>query len=246
MSDIAAVIAARLGALYAQISGVNERAVAAAADLIADAVRDDRVVHAFGPGAHSQLGIQEIFYRPGMLAAIAPTIDEGTLLTAGAVRSTRAERTPGRADALVAASGVGPGDVAILVNTAGVNATVIETARAVHARGATLIGYSSTASEEAVPPRHPSRFSPGAALSTECDVHVDTCVPPGDAEAIPGEATAIPLAVAAQSFALLWTFTQSARLLADAAPVWASSYAAGGDARNAELLAKYAPRVAAL
>lgn len=245
MSELAAAIAGRLGALYAEISAANDTSVPNAARIIARAVRQDRVVHTFGPGAHSQLGIQEIFYRPGMLAAISPVIDEATLLTAGAAHSTRAERTGGRGERLVEAGGVGEGDIALLVNTSGVNATVIETARAIKARGAFLIGYSSRACEDAVPPQHPARFEPGAALSRLADLHIDTCAPAGDAAHLPGGGV-IPLATAAQSFALLWTFAESAGLLGDAAPVWASSYAPGGDEHNSQLLSRYATRVAAL
>lgn len=246
MTGLGSTIATRIGALYAEIIAANVDGVPRVAQRIAAAVREDRLVYAFGPGAHSHLGIQDVFYRPGVLAALSPVIDEGTLLTHGARASTRAERTPGRGEEIVASSGIGPGDVALVVNTTGVNATVVEIARAITARGAEAIGFSSLACERAVGADHPGRLEPGAALSTLTAAHVDTCVPPGDVEVIDGGPAGIPLATAAQSFALTWTLAESARLLGPGAPVWASSYSDGGDGHNAALVSRYAHRVAAL
>lgn len=246
MTGLGSTIAARVGALYAEIIAANPDSVPRAAQRIASAVREDRLVYAFGPGAHSHLGIQDVFYRPGMLAAVAPVLDEATLLTNGARASTRAERTPGRGEEIVAASGIGPGDVALVVNTAGVNATVVEIARAITTRGAQVVGFSSRACERDVDADHPGRLEAGTALSTLAATHVDTCVPPGDAETIDGGPLGVPLTTAAQSFALTWTLAESARLLGPDAPVWASSYSDGGDAHNAAIMARYAPRVVAL
>lgn len=245
-----AAYASAIAELHAAIVAANGDPVARAAGEIATRVRDDRLVHVMGPGAHSQLTVQEVFYRPGLLAAVSPIFDEATLLTGGAFASTTHERTPGRAEALLEQGGVGEGDVVLLVSAFGVNATVVEAARAARRRGALLVGYSSTRCEAAIGAEHPARYEAGTALSGLADVHVDTLVPPGDATPlVSAPDTLVPLATTASAFAVTWTLLDAAEAIAaagDAAPVWASSNLAGGDATNRQLAERYAERVSAL
>ncbi|WJH36566.1 SIS domain-containing protein [Paenibacillus sp. CC-CFT747] len=70
-------------------------AVRRAARLVADHVKQDRIVYTYGPGGHSNLGAQEIFFRAGGLMHISAMLDEGTLISGGALRSMAMERTPG-------------------------------------------------------------------------------------------------------------------------------------------------------
>lgn len=58
-------------------------AVKRAARLIADHVKQDKIVYVYGPGGHSNLGAQEIFFRAGGLMHISAILDEGTLLSGG-------------------------------------------------------------------------------------------------------------------------------------------------------------------
>ena len=75
---------------------VEERAsLDRAATRVADQVAADRLVHVYGPGGHSNLAAQEIFFRAGGLMHISAILDEGTLLSNGALRSMAIERTPG-------------------------------------------------------------------------------------------------------------------------------------------------------
>ena len=62
---------------------------------MADQIAADRLVHVFGPGGHSNLAAQEIFFRAGGLMHVSAILDEGTLLSNGALRSMAIERTPG-------------------------------------------------------------------------------------------------------------------------------------------------------
>lgn len=248
--SVGAAYAAAVAQLHAAIVSVNGDAVAQAAGEVAARVGAGRLVHVMGPGAHSQLTVQEVFYRPGLLAAVSPVFDEPTLLTNGAFASTANERTPGRAEVLLERHRVGEGDIVLLISTFGVNATVVEAARAVRRRGGLLVGYSSTRCESSVGPGHPARFEAGAALSGLADLHVDTLVPPGDATPLgssPG--TSVPLATTASAFAVTWTLLEADEAIAAAGrvpPVWASSNQAGGDAVNRELAGRYAERIPAL
>ncbi|GII95535.1 hypothetical protein Ssi02_57660 [Sinosporangium siamense] len=206
-------------------------------------------MHVAGPGGHSHLAVLDVFYRPGMLAAVSPIVDQDTLLTQGAARSTTNERTPGRAARLLDEHGVGDGDIVLIVNAFGVNATVIEMGLGARQRGALVVGYSSLQCEAAIPDGHPSRFLGDTALSNVSDIHVDTRVPPGDVSSIGDAGLTVPLATAANSFALAWTLLDATSLLTSdisSAESWASSNAPGGDRVNRDLLDRYEARVRAL
>ncbi len=66
-----------------------------AAEVLAAQIEQDKLIHVIGPGGHSNLGTQEIFFRAGGLMHINPILDEGTLLTNGALRSMAMERLAG-------------------------------------------------------------------------------------------------------------------------------------------------------
>ena len=75
---------------------VEERdALDRAAARLADQVEADRLIYVYGPGGHSNLAAQEIFFRAGGLMHVSAILDEGTLLSNGALRSMAVERTPG-------------------------------------------------------------------------------------------------------------------------------------------------------
>ena len=57
-----------------------------AAALVADQIAADRLVHVYGPGGHSNLAAQEVFFRAGGLMHVSAILDEGTLLSNGALR----------------------------------------------------------------------------------------------------------------------------------------------------------------
>ena len=63
---------------------VDERDVLdRAATRVADQVAADRLVYVYGPGGHSNLAAQEIFFRAGGLMHVSAILDEGTLLSTG-------------------------------------------------------------------------------------------------------------------------------------------------------------------
>lgn len=63
-----------------------------AASLMAKQISKDHLVHVFGPGGHSNLATQELFFRAGGLMHMNAILDEGTLLSNGALRSMAIER----------------------------------------------------------------------------------------------------------------------------------------------------------
>src|SRR3569623_2734898 len=84
-----------------------------AAACVADQVADDRLVYIYGPGGHSNLASQEVFFRAGGLMHVSAILDEGTLLSNGALRAMAIERTPGYGKIVIADQRLGAGDLLI-------------------------------------------------------------------------------------------------------------------------------------
>jgi uncharacterized phosphosugar-binding protein len=116
--------------------------IAAAADVVADAVERDGTIHAFGSG-HSHLLAEELFYRAGGLVGVRPILFEGLMLHAGARLSTSLERLPGLAAALLADHPIAAGDVLIVASNSGRNAVASELAQAARRGGATVVALTS-------------------------------------------------------------------------------------------------------
>jgi uncharacterized phosphosugar-binding protein len=219
-----------------------------AASRLADQIAADRLVHVFGPGGHSNLATQEIFFRAGGLMHVSAILDEGTLLSNGALRSMAIERTPGYGKIVIIDQRLGEGDVLILVNAYGINAALIDAALEAKSRGVFLVGVSSRAHAEQSAPDHPARHPTKQNLHDLVDIAIDCKVPVGDAMlSVPGVSERIG---AVSSFANAFTLnTLVIRTVAKLAergiepPVWRSGNAPGGDEANDRFLARFIGRV---
>ena len=107
---------AQIVTLLNRIRTEEQERVTAAAEILADQIAADRLVHVYGPGGHSNLAAQEIFFRAGGLMHVCAVLDEGTLLSNGALRSMAIERTPGYGRVVIENLALGGDDVLILVN----------------------------------------------------------------------------------------------------------------------------------
>lgn len=253
-TDADALCAAYLDDITAHMRSIlaNTRpAVDAAAERIAAHIAQDGLLHVFGPGGHSNLATQEIFFRAGGLMHVSAILDEGTLLSNGALRSMAIERTPGYGRVVIADWGLGAGDLLLLVNAYGINAALIDAALEARARGVGLIGVSSRRHAENTAPDHPARHPTKANLHDLVDIHIDTDVPIGDAIAqVPGMGERIAaVSTFANAFALNTLVIRIVAKLVDRGvepPVWRSGNAPGGDEANARFLGRFRHRVRAL
>jgi len=253
-TDADALCTAYLDDITAHMRGIlaNTRpAVEAAAERIAAHIAQDGLLHVFGPGGHSNLATQEIFFRAGGLMHVSAILDEGTLLSNGALRSMAIERTPGYGRVVIADRGLGAGDLLLLVNAYGINAALIDAALEARARGVGLIGVSSRRHAESTAPDHPARHPTKANLHDLVDIHIDTDVPIGDAIVqVPGMGERIAaVSTFANAFALNTLVIRIVAKLVDRGvepPVWRSGNAPGGDEANARFLGRFRHRVRAL
>jgi uncharacterized phosphosugar-binding protein len=94
-ADITLTYLRTVTGLLERIHAEEHESIGLAAQAVAAQVRQDRLVYIFGPGGHSNLAAQEVFFRAGGLMHVSAILDEGTLLSNGALRSMAIERTPG-------------------------------------------------------------------------------------------------------------------------------------------------------
>ncbi|MET7276785.1 sugar isomerase domain-containing protein [Kribbella sp. NPDC005582] len=235
--------AARLTAAINAVARDEAEAINRAAGVIADQLRRDGLIYVYGPGAHSAIAVQDVFYRAGCPANVVPISDTGTTLAAGALASTQAERATNHGSTVIAASGISPGDPLIIVNAFGINAAALNAARTARSLGAQVIALTTPAATAALPADHPARAEPTTTLADLADIHVDTHVPTADAllELTPTLRVAGASTVL-NSFALhaiLATAVDQARTTT----VWRSTYTPGADTHNAQTAARYRPRI---
>jgi uncharacterized phosphosugar-binding protein len=241
----------QITALTGRILAEEGAVIRTAASLLADQVAADRLVHVYGPGGHSNLASQEVFFRAGGLMHVAAILDEGTLMSSGALRSMAMERTPGYGRVVIEDRDLGEDDLLVLVNAYGINAALIDAALTARERGVRLVGISSRSHAEQTAPDHPARHPSKANLHDLVDVAIDSKVPIGDAVM---EVAGMSEKVAAVStFANAYvlnclTLATVEELVARGVepPVWRSGNAPGGDAANARFLDRFRGRVRSL
>lgn len=259
MADATGIDAEALCAGYLEATQVLMRRILAeegapmeqAAERLAGQIAADRLVHVFGPGGHSNLAAQEIFFRAGGLMHVSAILDEGTLLSNGALRSMAIERTPGYGRVVIADRRLGPEDLLILVNAYGINAALIDAALEARRRGVFLIGVSSRAHAANTAPDHPARHPTRQNLHDVVDIAIDCKVAIGDAVVtVPGMSQPIAaISTFANAFALNCLVIRTVAKLVERGiepPVWRSGNAPGGDEANARFIARFHDRVRAL
>jgi uncharacterized phosphosugar-binding protein len=233
--------------LFEQIERGEQEAIDRAADLMAEAIKRDQLIHVIGPGGHSNIGAYEMFYRAGGLVPINAILDPGTLLSMGARRSTIIERTPGYGQAVLEAFEVNDG-VLIIVNAYGINAMCIDVALEARRRGIPTIGVTSRAFAEKVPADHPARHPSKKNLFEVVDVHIDCHMPFGDAVvSIEGLRQKVaPVSTLVNCFTLNLLVIRTVEKLLEKGitpPIWTSANIPGGDQANKEYIKRYKGRV---
>ncbi|MFI6266314.1 sugar isomerase domain-containing protein [Micromonospora sp. NPDC051006] len=228
-----------------QVAAGQREAVGRAADLLADAVRADGVVHAFGTG-HSEALSMEIAGRAGGLVPTNKIALRDLVLHGGApadLLGPTLERDPSVAHRLYELAPVRPADVFVVASNSGVNGAIVEFASLVKERGHGLVAITSAQHSARMTSRHPS----GRKLADLADVVLDNGAPYGDATLpLPGGgAVGAVSSITAALLAQQITVEVVARLLAagERPPVYLSANIAGGDEHNHALEARYAGRI---
>jgi uncharacterized phosphosugar-binding protein len=218
-----------------------------AAQLCADAIAHDGVIHVFGSGHSVGFGM-EMTGRPGSLVPVHLIRSTDFILngiyTLKEFRDpvVNFERRPGIAEKLYDLYDIRPNDVFIVISNSGINGLVIDFAiRAKQDHKVIVVtSWEHTSSE---PSRHPT----GKKLYMMGDVVIDNCGPKGDAiidtegDGKLCSASAVTGDVIAQLLSI-----ETARLLKQQGiepPLLFEEQTEADKAHNQQLLAKYAGRI---
>ncbi len=230
------------------LGGLDE--IKKAAVKVAEVIARDEVVHVVGPGGHSNMAVEELFWRAGGFAAINPILDPGTNLMHGGARSMIIERTPGYGISVLNAYRVGlkPGELIIIANAYGVNSMCIDIVLEAKKRGMTTIAVTSRSYADNLPKDHPSRHPSGKNLYQEADFFLDNHLPYGDAIVkLDGtNRTMGPTSTFANVYTVNTLMIETAKALLAMGvepPLLMSGNMPGGDAANKALIEKYIPKV---
>jgi uncharacterized phosphosugar-binding protein len=153
----------------------------AAANIAADAIAGDGVVHTLGTG-HSRIPVEEMFPRYGSYPGWHPIVELSMTFhteIAGANGQRQAmfiERVPGLAAVILQNFQLRPTDAIMIFSATGRNAVPVETAIQGKAAGLRVIAVTSLTEAHNVSPTHSS----GTILADHADVVLDICTPIGD------------------------------------------------------------------
>ena len=220
--------------LLKRIEAEEDEKLKAAAEVVADVICRDGIVHTFGCG-HSHLPCLDTFYRAGGLACVSPILDEDLMLHDGAAKSSRMEKMSGIAAEAFRRACVTTNDLLVVISASGKNAAPVEMCECAKVAGVKLVTISSSAYVE-----H------GAKLLALGDIAIDCKVPYGDAVIDVGDRKMGGLSTYASLFILnsiLIGGAKKALAKGTQPPIYTSGNVEGGTAKNEALEERYFGRV---
>jgi len=168
--------------LLERITTSQTEVMEAAAQLCAQAIAADGLVHLFGTG-HSRIPVEEMFPRYGSFPGFNPIVELSMTFHTQVVGSNGQrqamfiERTPGLAEVILDNFSFGPHDVMMIFSANGLSAVPVEMARGARRRGMKVIGVTGVAQSHGGEPDP----AVGARLLDESDLVIDLCTPEADA-----------------------------------------------------------------
>ncbi|MCI9548339.1 MAG: SIS domain-containing protein [Oscillospiraceae bacterium] len=247
-----------MDAYYKEVIGIitdiheNEKErILQCARVVADQVKEDRLIHIWGPGGHSNLAAMEVFFRAGGLMHVSAILNQETMLNGGAMKSMQVERLPGYGRIVVNDYGIGKGDLLIVVNAYGINSATIDAALTAKENGATVIGICSHEHARNTPPDHVARHPSKKNLQDVVDYTIDCKVKVGDAVLeLPGFEQKIgALSTFANAYVLNAMVVEAINMLVEDGvnpPVWRSGNCTGGDEWNNQFIQRFRSAVRCL
>ncbi|WP_405649339.1 sugar isomerase domain-containing protein [Streptomyces sp. NBC_00019] len=233
-------------AVLEQITESARADVARAAELIADCVRADGVIQAFGTG-HSQAMVLEVAGRAGGLVPTNRLSIADLVLYGGDAPSVLddplLERQPGVAARLYGLAAPRPQDLFVIISNSGVNNVIVEMALQAKQQGHKLLALTSLSHTHAVPAGHSS----GKKLVDLADVVLDNAAPRGDALLeLPGGGAVCALSTLTGVMLVQMAVAEASAVLLAAGerpPVYVSANVPGGFEGNLELERRYEGRI---
>ncbi len=219
-----------------------------AAELMADTIAEDKLIHVYGGGGHTCLCICEMFFRAGGLACINPIMDIAISPFNQSLKYLETERTVEYARGLIRYYRLVKDDVLIIFHNIGVNPTTIDAALESKERGVKIIAVSSSYWQDSLPADHFIRHPSKKNLFDLADICIDDYNPVGDAVIeMEGLDTPIaPISGIVDFYIIHRLEMETVHILLERGidpPVWRSANVPDGDDYNARYVDKYYSRV---
>ncbi len=169
-------------ALLERIITSQAEALEAVAQVCADSIAADGLVHLFGTG-HSRIPVEEMFPRYGSFPGFHPIVELSMTYHTDVVGSNGQrqamfiERVPGLAEVILDNFSFGTHDVMMVFSANGLTAVPVEMARGARRRGLKVIAVTGVQQSLAGEPDP----AVGGRLLDEADLVIDLCTPEADA-----------------------------------------------------------------
>ena len=239
---------------FANVREVMEKQadnIRAGAALMAEAIRNDRLINVYAGGGHTTLAMGEMFFRAGGLANINPLMETALSVFNQALKYLELERTVNFGASIIKYYDIQKDDVVLFFHNIGINPATIDAAMEVKKRGGKIIAVASSYWQNEMPADHFIRHPSGKNLFDFADVCIDDYNPVGDAIVnVPGLDTPIAPVSNIVDFTIAHLLEiETVRQCIEQGivpPVWNSANAPGGDEKNAAYLKKYKPQLKSL
>ena len=230
-----------------KVNATQSENIRKAAELMTDAIANDRLINVYGGGGHTTLAMGEMFFRAGGLSCINPIMETGLSVFNQALKYLELERTVNYGSAIMKYYDLQKDDVLIIFHNIGINPATIDAAMEAKKRGVKIIAVSSLAWQTEMPADHFIRHPNKTNLNDYADVCIEDFNPVGDAVVtVPGLDTPIaPVSNIVDFYIAHLLEIETVKQCIDRGitpPVWSSANTPGGDEKNAAYLAKYRPR----
>ncbi|MBQ3046831.1 MAG: SIS domain-containing protein [Clostridia bacterium] len=231
-----------------KVNANQEENIEKAADLMAEAIKNDKLISVFGGGGHTTLPVGEMFFRAGGLANINPIMETALSVFNQALKYLELERTVNFGASIVKYYNLQKDDLLIIFHNIGINAATIDAALEAKKAGAKIVAISSSFWQDEMPSDHFIRHPSGKNLFELADVCIDDYNPVGDAVVnVDGFETPIgPVSNIVDFYIAHELEIATVRKCVEQGiepPVWSSANTPGGDQKNKAMLDKYRPRI---
>lgn len=231
-----------------EVNATQGENITKAAELMAQAIAEDRLISVYGGGGHTTLPVGEMFFRAGGLANINPIMETALSVFNQAEKYLQLERTVNFGSAIMKYYDLKKDDVLIIFHNIGINPATIDAAMEAKKNGVKIIAVSSSYWQNEMPEDHFIRHPNRSNLFDYADVAIEDFNPVGDAVVtVPGLDTPIaPISNIVDFYIAHLLEIETVRICVERGitpPVWSSANTPGGDEKNAAYLAKYRPRV---
>ena len=163
-----------------------------AAEMMADAIANDKLINVYAGGGHTTLAMGEMFFRAGGLANINPLMETALSVFNQALKYLELERTENFGASIIKYYDIQKDDLVLIFHNIGINPATIDAAMEIKKRGGKIIAVASSFWQDEMPADHFIRHSSGKNLFDFADVCIDDYNPVGDAVVnIPGLETPI-------------------------------------------------------